>query len=141
MGAPHVSGRPCNSNPLFNIRAYGLYPLWGKSPNPLWGKSSIPPPVYIEPPSQWVLGALSPGVKWPGRKAKQTAPHSVQVKNAWNYTCAATYIRVLVFNLLGPTGYVMHHGFNIQQLYALPAPYLCVLYLSQNKQRLVPLTA
>jgi len=33
----------------------------------------------------------------------------------------------------------MHHQFNIQQLYALPTLYLCVLYLSQNKQRLVPL--
>ena len=31
--------------------------------------------------------------------------------------------------------------FNIQQLYALPTLYLCVLYLSENKQRLVPLTA
>ena len=28
----------------------------------------------------------------------------------------------------------------IQQLYALPTLYLCVLYLSENKQRLVPLT-
>ena len=27
----------------------------------------------------------------------------------------------------------------IQQLYALPTLYLCVLYLSENKQRLVPL--
>ena len=39
------------------------------------------------------------------------------------------------FNLLKPTGHVMHQQFNIQQLY------LCVLYLSENKQRLVPLTA
>jgi len=46
-----------------------------------------------------------------------------------------------VFNFLQPTGYMMHHQFNIQQLYALPTLYLCVLYLSQNKQRLVPLTA
>ena len=44
-------------------------------------------------------------------------------------------------NLLNPTGHVMHHQFNIQQLYALPTLYLCVLYLSENKQRLVPLTA
>ena len=44
-------------------------------------------------------------------------------------------------NLLKPTGYMMHHQFNIQQLYALPTLYLCVLYLSENKQRLVPLTA
>jgi len=39
------------------------------------------------------------------------------------------------------TGYVMQHQFNIQQLYALSTLYLCVLYLSENKQRLVPLTA
>ena len=44
-------------------------------------------------------------------------------------------------NLLKPTGHVMHQQFNIQQLYALPTLYLCVLYLSKNKQRLVPLTA
>ena len=43
--------------------------------------------------------------------------------------------------LLKPTGHVMHQQFNIQQLYALPTLYLCVLYLSENKQRLVPLTA
>jgi len=44
-------------------------------------------------------------------------------------------------NLLKPICYVMHHQFNIQQMYALPTLYLCVLYLSENKQRLVPLTA
>ena len=37
--------------------------------------------------------------------------------------------------LLKPTGYVM------QELYVLSTLYLCVLYLSENKQRLVPLTA
>ena len=47
----------------------------------------------------------------------------------------------LTVNLLKPTGYVMHQQFNIQQLYVLPTLYLCVLYLSGNKQRLVPLTA
>jgi len=35
----------------------------------------------------------------------------------------------------------MHQQYNIQQLYALPKLHLCVLYLSDNKQRLVPLTA
>jgi hypothetical protein len=43
------------------------------------------------------------------------------------------------FKLLKPTGYVMHQQSNIQQMYALPTLYLCVLYLSENKQRLVPL--
>ena len=33
------------------------------------------------------------------------------------------------FDLLNPTGYVM------------PTLYVCVLYLSQNRQRLVPLTS
>ena len=47
----------------------------------------------------------------------------------------------LPFNILKPTVHVMHQQFNIQQLYALPTLYLCVLYLSENKQRLVPLTA
>ena len=42
-------------------------------------------------------------------------------------------------DLLKPTGYVMHQQFNIQQLYLLPTLYLFVLYLSENKQRLVPL--
>ena len=42
---------------------------------------------------------------------------------------------------LKPTGHVMHQQFNIQQQYALPTLCLCVLYLSENKQRLVPLTA
>jgi hypothetical protein len=47
----------------------------------------------------------------------------------------------MMINLLQPPGYVMHHQFNIQQLYALSKLYLCVLYLSENKQQLVPLTS
>ena len=50
------------------------------------------------------------------------------------------YVTHHQFNLLKPTGYVIHQQFNIQQLYALPTLYLRVLYLSQNKQRLVPIT-
>ena len=44
-------------------------------------------------------------------------------------------------NRLQLAGHVMHQQFNIQQLYVLPTLYLCVLYLSENKQQLVPLTA
>ena len=47
----------------------------------------------------------------------------------------------IALTLLKPTGYVMHQQFNIQQFYVLPTLYLCVLYSSENKQRLVPLTA
>ena len=51
------------------------------------------------------------------------------------------YVTHQQFNLLKPTGHVMHQQNNIQQLYVLPTLYLCVLYLSENKQRLLPLTA
>jgi hypothetical protein len=51
-----------------------------------------------------------------------------------------TYISADI-KLLKPTSHVMHQQFNLQQLYVLPTLYLCVLYLSENKQRLVPLTA
>ena len=39
-------------------------------------------------------------------------------------------------NLLKPTGYVMNQQFNIQQLYALPTQYLCVLCLSEKNSDL-----
>ena len=43
-------------------------------------------------------------------------------------------------NLLKPNGHAMHQHFNIKQLFVLPTSYSCVLYLSENEQRLVPLT-
>jgi hypothetical protein len=46
-----------------------------------------------------------------------------------DFMYSATYvIHRWYVNLLNPTGHVMHHQFNIQQLYALPTLYLCVLY-------------
>jgi len=42
--------------------------------------------------------------------------------------------KCIFFNLLKPTGYVMHQQFNILQLYILPTLYLHILYLSENKQ-------
>ena len=59
--------------------------------------------------------------------------HKINIINVTNI--------ILWLNLLKPTGHVMHQQFNIQQLYVLPTLYLRVLYLSENKQRLVPLTA
>jgi len=44
-------------------------------------------------------------------------------------------------NPVKPSGYMMHQQVNIQQLYALPTLCLCVLYLSENKQQLMPLTS
>ena len=44
------------------------------------------------------------------------------------YSCVCWSI-----NPVKPTGHLTHHQFNIQQLYVLPALYLCVLYLSDKK--------
>ena len=46
-----------------------------------------------------------------------------------------------IINILKPTGHVKYQQFNIQQFYVLPTLYLSILYLSENKRRLVPLTA
>jgi hypothetical protein len=35
---------------------------------------------------QWVPGALSLGVKRPGREADNPPPSNAEVKNAWSYT-------------------------------------------------------
>ena len=59
--------------------------------------------------------------------------HTIGVTRQKQYKDFSTLILYINFNLLNPTGHVMHQQFNIQQLYVLPTPYLCVLYLSENK--------
>jgi len=44
-------------------------------------------------------------------------------------------------NLCNSTGRYMYQNFKIQQMYALPTLHIFVSYLSENKQRLIPLTA
>ena len=63
------------------------------------------------------------------------------IKLAGFYITDFRIVKWLYVNLLKPTSHVMHQQFSIQQLYVLPTLYLCVLYLSENKQRLVPLTS
>ena len=73
---------------------------------------------------------------------KQPCSHGEQeAALSLNLLKPAGYVTHQQFNLLKPIGHVMHQQFNIQELYALPTLYLCVLYLSENKQRLAPLTA
>jgi hypothetical protein len=60
---------------------------------------------------------------------------------AWQNQQTEMSAKENLVNLFKPAGHVIHQQFNIQQLYALPTLYLCFLYLSENKQRLVPLTA
>ena len=67
-------------------------------------------------------------------------PPGLTLKNS-TFCPQSVFMCSVRINLLKPTGHVMPQQFNIQQLYVLPTLYLCVLYLSVNKQRLVPLTA
>jgi len=43
-------------------------------------------------PMQWVPGALSLGVKRPGRETDHSPPSSAEVKNAWSYTSTYKYV-------------------------------------------------
>jgi hypothetical protein len=54
-----------------------------RHPDRFWG----PPSLLI----QWVTGALSSGVKLPGREADHSPPTSVEVKNTWIYTSTPPY--------------------------------------------------
>jgi hypothetical protein len=45
-----------------------------------------------QPPIQWVTGALSLGVKLPGREAAHSPPSSAEVKNAWSYTSTSQHV-------------------------------------------------
>jgi hypothetical protein len=67
---------------LFNSRLMGIF-LFATAFRPALGPT--------QPPVQWVPGALSPGVKRPGREANQSPPSSVEVKNAWRYTSTPQY--------------------------------------------------
>jgi hypothetical protein len=37
-------------------------------------------------PNQWLPGALSLGVKLPGREADHSPPSTAEIKNSWSYT-------------------------------------------------------
>jgi hypothetical protein len=44
-----------------------------------------------QPSIQWVLGALSLGVKWPRSEADHSPPSTAEVKNMWHYTSIPQY--------------------------------------------------
>jgi hypothetical protein len=48
--------------------------------------ASVTALVPTQPPIQWVPGALSLGVKRPGRKADHSFPSSAEDNNSWSYT-------------------------------------------------------
>ena len=77
------------------------------------------------PHVQSVPESISTRKRRPRCETDHSSSFGAEIRNDKIYTS---------FNLSNPTGHVMHQHFNIQQLYALPTLYLCVLYLSENKQ-------
>jgi hypothetical protein len=75
----------------------GLGDRGGRSSNPgrvknfLFSKSSRPALRSTQPPIQWVPGALSPGVKRPGREIDQSPPTSAEVNKMWLCTSTPPY--------------------------------------------------
>jgi hypothetical protein len=53
--------------------------------------TSSTPDLGFTQPIQWVPGALSPGVKRPGREADHSPPASVEVKKMWIYTSTSPH--------------------------------------------------
>ena len=101
---------------------------------PHWGSSSTRQPISAftrEPTASYNDSAVN----------TQTSKYVESFRSRLKPDRITKHFLFNPLDVLKPTGYVMHHQFNIQQLYALPTLYLCVLYLSENKQRLVPLTA
>jgi hypothetical protein len=75
---------------------YGLDD-WGPDPGRGWEFFSSPPcPDRLWDPTQtpihWIRGAVSLGIKQPGRKSDHSPPSSVKVKNAWSYTATPQYV-------------------------------------------------
>jgi hypothetical protein len=58
----------------------------------LLSASSRPVLGPTQSPIQWVLCALSPGVKGPGREADNSSPTSIDVKDTWIYISTPPYV-------------------------------------------------
>jgi hypothetical protein len=63
----------------------------GRVKNVLFSKSSRPALGSTQPPIQYVPGALSPGVKRPGRESDHSPPASAEIKKMWIYTSTPPY--------------------------------------------------
>jgi hypothetical protein len=62
------------------------------SRNFLFSTSSRPAMEPIQPPIQWVPGAICTGIKRPGREADHSLPNSTEVKKIWIYTTTPPYV-------------------------------------------------
>jgi hypothetical protein len=70
-------------------RDRGSIPGWAK--DFLLPQSSHSLPRTLQPPTQWLQGALSLGVNWPWLEANHWRPPSTEIKNEWSYTSTLPY--------------------------------------------------
>jgi hypothetical protein len=63
----------------------------GRVKNFLFSTSSRPALGSTQPPTQWVPGALFPGVKRLGREVDHSPPTSAEIKKMWIYTSTPPY--------------------------------------------------
>jgi hypothetical protein len=70
----------------------------GRVKNFLFPKLSRPALKSTQPPIQWVPGALSLGVKRPGREVDHSPPTSAEVKKMWIYTSTPVRLHGVVLN-------------------------------------------
>jgi hypothetical protein len=68
-----------------------------------------------QPPIEWLPGALSLGVKRPGRKVDHPPPSTAQEKNMWHYTSTPQYVFMVWF--------LIKHRDN--STFTLTLPYQC----------------
>jgi hypothetical protein len=94
---PPASSSLCRDSSVGIALGYGLDDRGFESRqelgNVLFTTASRPALGPTHPPIQWVIGALSLGVKWPEREAYNSSPPSAEAKNAWSYT-STTSIRL-----------------------------------------------
>jgi hypothetical protein len=58
----------------------------------LFTTASRPAVEATQPPIQWVLESLLPGVKRPERETDHLSQSSTDLKDVWSYTSASPYI-------------------------------------------------
>jgi hypothetical protein len=68
------------------VKFHALCVVAPEDPNVSKGHVSRTALGPTQPPIHWVLGALSLGLKRPGREADNSPPSSIEVKNVWSYT-------------------------------------------------------
>jgi hypothetical protein len=122
----------------------------------LYSIVSTPALRLTQPPIHWAPGAISPGVKRPGREVHQSSPSSAEVKyggtiplfpntssrrGAWLIKHKDNFTFTWFVDLLKRSGHFITIRFNTKRtLQFAHTVYLCVSYECQNNQRPFPTT-